>query len=121
MSNIFGSINLAAFKHVEMETKGKSGMVKGIFIPLEANKLEKHEKGGIYFNIAAFQMKEPKEYATHIVKQSLPKEVREKMTDEEKNAEPLFGNLKVSSGEPTPANNDAGEGKVFKPEDNLPF
>ena len=40
---ITGSINLAALTHVEMEVKGKNGQVKGVFIPLEVNKMEKHE------------------------------------------------------------------------------
>lgn len=35
-----GTIALDRLKHVIMEKKGKSGMIKGIFIPLEVNKLE---------------------------------------------------------------------------------
>lgn len=97
-------INLSELKHVIMTKKGQSGDVKGIFIPLEVNHLEQNEKNGnVYLNMVAFEMKEPKDWADHIIKQSLPKEVREAMTDEEKKNEPILGNLKtgenaVSSG-----------------------
>jgi len=94
---ITGSINLTAFKNVLMKKKNREGKeVIGIFIPLDANDLVLKDKA-VYFNIVAFEMKEAKEWATHLVKQSLKKEKREKMTKEEQNAMPLFGNLKIET------------------------
>ena len=121
---ITGSINLAALKYVLMEKKGKEGKsIKGMFIPIEANNLQEHEKGGIYLNIVAFDMKEPKDWATHIVKQSLKKEVREAMSEEEQKAIPILGNLKDVSSEPTATDNKASD-EVFDAESDdgdLPF
>jgi hypothetical protein len=118
---ITGSLNLSALKHVIMETKGKSGQVKGVFIPLEANDLQQHENGNVYINVVAFEMKEPKDYATHIVKQSFPKEKRESMSKEEKDAQPILGNLKTTAPNSGDANNNAGGGQTFMEDDDLPF
>lgn len=120
---ITGSLNLSGLKHVMMDKKGKSGMVKGIFIPLEANHLQENDKNSnVYFPLVAFEMKEAKDYATHIVKQSLPKEVREAMSQEEKNEMPILGNLKTSNGAPSEANNNASEETfVADGDDDLPF
>ena len=119
---ITGSVNLAALTHVKMEVKGKSGQVKGVFIPLDVNKLSEHEKGGVFLNVVGFEMKEPKEYGTHIVKQSLSKEVREKMSKEELEAMPILGNLKASDSQPAATDSNAAPDKTFKPDDkDLPF
>lgn len=116
---ITGKLNLTALKHVKMERKGKSGMVKGIFIPFDVNHLHEGEKG-VYLDIVAFENKEPKDYATHMVKQSLNKDIREKMTDEEKKSQPILGNLKVGSQQ-SESINDAGNGTTFGDDDDLPF
>ncbi len=119
---IKGSMNLAALKHVVMEKTGKEGKpVKGIFVPLDANSIQQHENGGMYLNVVAFPMRESKEWATHIVKQSLKKEVREAMSEEEKQAVPILGNLKVADSTPQAQNNDAGEGRVYDEDSGLPF
>ena len=124
MSTVTGSINLAALKYVLMEKTGKEGKpVKGLFIPIEANRLQEHEKGGIFLNIVAFEMKEAKEWATHIVKQSLTKAVRDTMTEEEQNALPILGNLKTGGSAPTQSDNNAAAGVTFSADgkDDLPF
>lgn len=120
---ITGSINLTALRHVKMEKKGKSGMVKGIFIPLEVNKIKEHEKGGIYLNVVGFEMKEVKDYATHIVKQSFSKDEREKMSKEELDALPILGNFKASDGGQGQAVDNSASTTTFDAdsEDDLPF
>lgn len=122
MALITGSINLSAFNHVVMEAQGKKGKVKGIFIPLEANRLKQSDKGEkcVYLNIVGFEMKEKKEWATHIVKQSLSKEVRDSMTEEEVREMPILGNFDVDNT-PGETSNDAGGGKVFDEKSDLPF
>lgn len=121
---ITGRLNLAALTHVKMECPGKNGLVKGIFIPLEINNLfeGKEDKGGnIYIDIVAFEMKDKKDYATHIVKQSLSKEKREAMTKEQLDAMPILGNLKSVESAPVEANNNPNPGQVFTPTNDLPF
>lgn len=116
---ITGKINLSALTHVKMSVKGQSGNdVEGIFIPLDINRLFRGKDGATYLSLVAFDMKEPKEWGTHIIKQSISKEEREKMGETEM---PILGNLKV--GEVThqaPVNNAGGE-NTFTPEDKLPF
>ena len=126
MANVTQKINLAALKHVEMELKRKDGStVKGMFIPYEANHVFVSDKGGRNIDLISFELKEKKEWGTHMTKQSLPKEVREKMTDEEKNAMPIFGNLNLDSGNSNKeASTNLAPGHVINPEDfadDLPF
>jgi len=117
---IGGKINLQTLKHVKMEQKGKSGMVQGIFIPFEVNHLFVGEKG-IYLDLVAFPLKESKNNQTHLVKQSLPKDVYQKMTETEKKDQPIIGSLNFADSTPSEANNDANGGKVVSPDDDLPF
>ena len=120
---IKGSMNLAAFNYVIMEKKNKAGeSFRGLFIPIELNRLEEHQSGGIYFNFIGFPMKTPKEWATHIIKQSLKKDVREAMSEEERNAMAIFGNINVTDFQAKGVDNNLANGEVFNPDsDDLPF
>lgn len=122
---ISGSLNLAAMKYVIMEKRGESGMIKGMFIPIEANHLQEHSSGGVYLNIVAFEMKEPKDFATHIVKQSFTKKEREALGEDVIKELPILGNLKTTSSAPAAVDNNAAEGQVIDGDieggDDLPF
>ena len=48
---------------------------------------------GCYLNMSAFETQNNQYGDTHLVKPNLPKEVRERMTDEERNAVPILGNM----------------------------
>lgn len=99
MSNISAKINLRRLQSAQMRLKGKNGMVECVVIPIDANNLVRGEKG-VYLDMIAFELKDrkPERKDTHMVKQSLPKEIFEKMTDEEKNALPILGNMVLWSG-----------------------
>jgi hypothetical protein len=89
-------IDLTAFAGVgTINLTGKSGQLKKcLVIPIEENHLYEGEKG-IYADFIAWEMREKKENgATHLIKQSLPKEVRDGLTDLEKKALPIFGDLR---------------------------
>lgn len=117
-----GKINLAALTHVKLEKKGKTGIVKGIFIPIQQNYLFEGKDGAVYLDIICFEMKEAKDFATHLVKQSLPKDVREKMTDTQKKEQPIIGNLNFQDQSGATATvNDAGKGQVYGDDKDLPF
>jgi hypothetical protein len=121
---ITGSINMAVLKHVIMEKKGKDGQpLKGMFIPIEANRLQEHSSGGIYLNVVAFELKEPKDWATHIVKQSFTKKERGAMGEDELSGLPILGNIKVSDGTPPAQDNNAAPDQVMDgdSDDDLPF
>ena len=123
---ITGKLNLAKLIHVKMEKKGKNGIVKGLFIPIEVNHLYNSEAtGNVYLDLVAFGLKDPKDNQTHLVRQSLSKDVREAMSDKEQKSIPIIGslnNMESSGGSGhTETPNDAGEGKSFTEDDDLPF
>lgn len=92
MSNISTKINLAGLKHSIRMIKGKTTDIECLVIPIEPNKLFKGEKG-IYLDLTGFEIKNKVNDSkdTHLVKQSLAKEVYEKMNEEEKRAMPVLG------------------------------
>jgi hypothetical protein len=134
---IAGKLNLTKLTHVRMSKKGKDGNpVEGIFIPIDKNELKRSTKEGydnVYLDIVAWPLKEPQRNdngnlsQTHLVKQSLDKERREQMTEEEKNNQPIIGNLIDFEKYGSPQEekpNDVGGGQVYdadEEDDGLPF
>jgi len=119
---IGGKLNLAMLEHVIMTKKGKDKKdVECIVIPIEKNQLFKSEKGAVYLDIIAFDVPNSKYGDTHLVKQSLPKKVREVMSKEELEAMPILGNLKVMGPQEATPNNAAGDDVVIDENDDLPF
>jgi hypothetical protein len=96
MQRINLKINLSNLKSVTQWQKGESGPVECLIIPIDENYLYRGNKG-LYLDLTAFEVRNPKEGMkdTHILKQSLPKEVYETLTDEEKKAMPIMGNAMV--------------------------
>ncbi|QIL40998.1 hypothetical protein G7074_18030 [Pedobacter sp. HDW13] len=93
MAGISTKINLAGLKHSVREIKGQGGkMVKCLVIPIEINNLYQGEKG-VYLDLEGFEIRNKvgDSKDTHLVKQSLPKELYNKLTDEQKKAIPLLG------------------------------
>lgn len=89
-------IDLTAFSGAgKIILTGEDGKQKKcLVIPIAENHLYEGEKG-IYADFIAWEMKEKKENGTtHLLKQSLPKEVRSAMTDEQKKSLPIFGDMK---------------------------
>lgn len=124
MSNISGKINLRQLLSVMTKMKGKNGEVDGVFIPIDANHLYRGENGAIYLDITGFEIKERKadRKDTHLVKQALPKEVYDAMTEEQKKETPILGNLIVwGHREPAPQEFADAGGAPEPIEDDLPF
>lgn len=114
-------VNLLQYQAAVMKIKNKAGiLVDCVVIPIETNHLVKGEKG-IYADFAAFEFKNKQENSkdTHLIKQSLPKEWFQAMSDDEKKAMPIFGNLRVweerGESEPTSSITPVTE------DDGLPF
>ena len=101
MSNFQGKIDFLKLKNAcVISVNGKSGAKKGVFVPIEDNGLfvttdENNKAKGAYFNFAVFENKKVGKYGdTHMIKQSIGKDARSKMSDEEKRAIPILGNMK---------------------------
>lgn len=104
-----------------MDKKGKEGNpVKCIVIPIEKNHLYEGKEGNIYLDIIAFDLKDPKDNQTHLVKQSLPKEVRDAMSEQERNDQPIIGSLNADIG-PKEEPNNAAPGTTLAETDDVPF
>ena len=95
MSNFGIKIDLSKLSGASVvELTGRSGVpTKCVVIPVEANHIFVGQKG-VYLDLCAFEMKNPQYEATHTIKQSLPKAVRDSMTDEQRKALPIVGDLK---------------------------
>ena len=112
-------INLLELKGQVKLLKGKSGDLECFCIPIDINHIFRGEKG-LYLDMIAFDIKNVKEGMkdTHLIKQSLPKDVREKMSEDELKTMPILGNMRISegsSGEPI------SSPVVKSEEDDLPF
>ena len=120
MSNFSIKVNLLKVKSAFLTNiKGAQETKRCLVIPFDSTDLYEGEKG-IYLDLAAFEMREPKHAETHLIKVSLKKEIYEKMTEEERNAQPIIGGMKPFIAAKAEVNTTAeavagGEG------DDLPF
>lgn len=89
MSNISTKLNLTALVHGRKEMNGQDCLI----IPIEKNNLYKGEKG-VYLNLTHIEVKNPAadQKDTHLVKQDLPKEVYNKLSEDQRKAMPILGN-----------------------------
>lgn len=100
MTDFNGKLNLLKLKRAGvMQIQGRTEMLRCLVIPIEDNNIfistdENNRPKAAYLDLTAWALKNPKYEETYMIKQSLPKEVREKMTDEEKKAMPILGGLK---------------------------
>lgn len=124
MGRISGKINLSALKNAAIITSGKNKDVDCILIPIAQNHLFRSEKGAVYLDLIGFETPVDKRKGkdTHLVKQSLSKDIQDKMTEEEKKAMPILGNFIDwdQSGESHNAPTESGA-VVADGLDDLPF
>lgn len=125
MGNISIKLNLRQLKSHVMNLKGSNGMVKCLVLPVNENNLHEGEKG-LYLDLQAWEIKErkPERKQTHIIKQSYPKELFDKLTEEQKQSIPIIGDAIVWSGyqEPEPNTFEVSQPDSNQPEeDDLPF
>ncbi len=118
MSNLSIKIDLAKLQSSALvNITGKTGTKKCIVIPVEDAGLYVGEKG-VYLDLTAFELREVKFDQTHIVKQSMKKELYNSLTEEERNAIPIIGGIKMFQSPSMPSDN-----LTLSPEeaDDLPF
>lgn len=128
MTDFNGKLNLLKLKRAGiMQIQGRTGVLRCLVIPVEDNNIfvttdENNHPKAAYIDLTAWELKNPKYDETHMIKQSLPKEVREKMTDEEKKAIPILGGLKpVIFESQNAASSCAAPIAQTQNSDNLPF
>ncbi len=74
--------------------KGKTATKRCLIIPVDDNPNIFLGEKGCYMNFTAVEVNNPQFGDTHLVKADLPKEVYEQMNDEQRNAQPIFGNVR---------------------------
>lgn len=107
--------------------KGHTSSKRCLVVPIDDNNLfvSANADGtpkAVYLDLNAYALREPKYDQTHLVKQSISKEVRENMTKEQLDAVPILGGMKPFDN--TPVNAAATCDAPFaqsENEDELPF
>lgn len=122
MSSISIKLNLRQLKSAVRRMKSKSGEMDCLVIPIAENNLYMGEKG-VYLDCTAYELKDrkPDRKDTHLIRQSVPKDVFEKMTEAERKEIPIIGNATVwGYREPEPQEFPVENYSVAEDED-LPF
>lgn len=130
MANFNAKLNLMKLSRAGiMQIQGRGEVLRCLVIPVEENHLfvstdeVTNRPKAAYLDLTAWELQNPKYEETHMIKQSLPKEVREQMTEEQKKAMPILGGLKpmeVKPAENNAATCDAPFTQVSD-KDGLPF
>lgn len=124
MSNYGIKIDLLKLKGAFMRNlQGKNATKKCIIIPVDdCDGMYLGEKG-CYLNMTAIEMQNPQYSDTHCIKPDIPKEQREAMSEEQRNAIPIIGGLHAIERQPQQmAVTETINAGAFSPEDeDLPF
>lgn len=106
MTNFNAKLNLMKLQRAGvMQIQGRGEVLKCLVIPIEENHLfvstdESNRVKSVYLDLSAWELQNPKYEETHMIKQALPKEVREQMTDEQRKNMPILGGLRPINNEP---------------------
>lgn len=102
--------------------KGKTETKRCLIIPVDESGLFVGEKG-VYLNMTAIEMENPKFSETHCVKVSLDKEKFEALTEEQRRALPIIGGMKQLERRQPPQMNITStvDGTQAVDDDDLPF
>lgn len=119
-----GSIALTKLQHVIMEKKGKTGMVRGLFIPIDANLLVEKD-GAVYMSVNVNYKSEQDTYGQNgfiskTTDSKIWKDLDEAGKENAKKLSPILGNIKDWEGSSNDTSGAAVSGVVDE-EDDLPF
>lgn len=122
-NNIGIKINLQALQGAFLKNlTGKTATKRCLIIPVDDNPAMFIGEKGTYLNLVGVEVKNPQYGDTHLLKGDLPKEVYEAMTEEQRNAQPILGNVRPIGPKQQAVTGsvsmDAPEGQ---PQDDLPF
>ena len=123
MSNIGIKVNLQALSGAFLKNlTGKTATKKCLIIPVDDNPSMFIGEKGTYLNLVGVEVKNPQYGDTHLLKGDIPKEVYDRMTEEQRNAQPILGNVRPISPKQQAVtgtvNMDAPEGEQ---NEDLPF
>lgn len=101
---------------------GKTATKRCIIIPVDDNPSIFLGEKGCYLNTVAYEISNQQYGDTHFLKPDLPKEVRDAMTEEERNAQPILGNMRpIKLAQMQVSGNVSMDAPEGQPDDDLPF
>lgn len=93
-----------------------------ICIPIEDNPSLYLGEKGTWFSMTAFEVENSQYGDTHYVIGDIPKELRERMTDEQRRAFPILGNMKpIQPRQQSVTQTTDMNAPEEQPQDDLPF
>jgi hypothetical protein len=99
---------------------GKTQTKRCLIIPVDENPNIFLGEKGCYMNFTAVEVQNPQYGDTHLIKGDIPRDVYEKLSEEERKAQPVFGNVR-----PIKPREKAVTGSITMEEggqqDDLPF
>lgn len=104
MSNQLISVQLTKLNRVgrTSATDKNGNKIDCLVIPIALNHLFVSDNNEVFLNAVAWESDKLKNGQTHLLKQSLPKDVVEKMSEDEKKNLPILGNMKPLKSESKP-------------------
>lgn len=126
MSSYAINLNLLKLKNtavIDIKSNKTGEVKKCLIIPVVDNDLYQSERG-IYIGLNAYEANNLKDEKTHLVKQNHSKEVREKMSEDDRVNLPILGDAKpiVFRSEPANINTEEyNQAKDALAADDLPF
>ena len=123
MSNIGIKVNLQALSGAFLKNlTGRTATKRCLIIPVDDNPSMFIGEKGTYLNMVGVEVKNPQYGDTHLLKGDIPKEVYDRMTEEQRNAQPILGNVRPITPKQQAVtgtvNMDAPEGEQ---NEDLPF
>lgn len=98
-------INLQKLKNARLLIiQGKTAKKRCICVPVDDNPEIFLGEKGIYLNLTAIEMKEPGQFGdTHLIKGNIPDDIYRVMTEEERKAQPILGQMRPLARKAQPA------------------
>jgi hypothetical protein len=120
-NNYSGQIELTKLKSVILEKKGQTGMIRGIFIPIDQNYLKEFTPGRVALNISIVVHEEKDKYDNDgFIGQKVDSETYKAATDQQKEEFkklPILGNFRSFA----PQENSELAPVIDDEKDDLPF
>ena len=123
MSNIGIKVNLQALNGAFLKNlTGRTATKLCLIIPVDDNPSMFIGEKGTYLNLVGVEVKNPQYGDTHLLKCDIPKDTYDRMTEEQRNAQPILGNVRPITPKQQAVtgtiNMDAPEGQ---PLEDVPF
>lgn len=110
MMNFNAKLNLMKLSRAGiMQIQGRGEVLRCLVIPVEENHIfvstdADNRPKAAYLDLSAWEMQNPKYDETHMIKQSLSKDVRDSMSEEQRKNMPILGGMKPMEVRPTENN-----------------